>query len=200
MSKISSNKILIGDVSNYVTEMFNKSLPSWAVYHNLSHTIETVQACEEIGNGSALSEDDMKTLYISAWFHDIGYIYQADGHEEISSKIASEYLNERNYKNEIVNKVVECIMVTKVSNDPKDLVESVICDADLISLSTTDYLVKNNLLKTELEQREKKKISDLVWLRRSLNFLTAHKYYTTYARKNYANQLKINIHKHGKMM
>lgn len=200
MNKINNNKFIKGDVSNYVTEIFNKSLPSWAVYHNLAHTIETVQACEEIGNGSGLSENDMEALYISAWFHDVGYIYQADGHEEISSKIALEFLNERNYQKEIVDKVVKCIIATKVSNHPNNLVESVICDADLISLGTTDYLKKNNLLKTEMELREKKKITEGVWIRRSLNFLLSHRFYTDYVNKKYNNQLKINIQKLEKLM
>ena len=84
-------------------------------------------------------------------------------------------------------------MATKISNQPKNILESVICDADLISLAKPDYLEKNNLLKSETELRENKKLGELDWLKRSLNFLSTHQYYTEYAQKNYDHQLKANI-------
>jgi predicted metal-dependent HD superfamily phosphohydrolase len=188
-----NNQNLKEDVSKYVTELFKENLPSWAVYHDLSHTVDAVTACEEIGKGSGLSEEDIEILYIAAWFHDTGYILQVDGHEEKSSKMTFEFLFRRNYPKEKIDKVVGCIMATKVSNQPHDLVESIICDADLISLGRVDYFEKNNLLRTEIERRENRVISELEWLKRSLNFLSSHKYYSEYARQTYGYQLNQNI-------
>ncbi len=193
MNQINSSNNLKESVSKYVTDLFKEKLPDWAVYHDLWHTIETVEGCEEIGRASFLSEEDLEILYIAAWFHDTGYIYRADGHEEKSSKIASEFLNSKKYPKEKIDKVIRCILATKVSNHPNNLIEGIICDADLISLGTTDYIEKNNLLKKEMETRENKKISEFEWLKRSLIFLSSHKFYTKYARHNYDNQLKINI-------
>ena len=184
---------LLEDVSKHVTTLFKENLPDWAVYHNLSHTINTVNACEEIGKGIGLSEEDLEILYISAWFHDTGYLFQSDGHEEISSKLSSNYLNSRNYPKEKIERVVECIMATKIFKKPNGLLEFVICDADLISLGGQDYFEKNNQLKIEIEQREDRKISELEWLKRSINFLSTHKYFTEYARQNYSDRLKANI-------
>lgn len=188
-----SDKNLRENISKYVTEFFKENLPAWAVYHDLSHTLDTVKACKDIGRGSGLSEEDLEILYIAAWFHDTGYVYQADGHEEKSSNIASEFLNSKKYPKEKINKVIGCIMATKISSHPNNLVDSIICDADLISLGRADYFEKNNLLKSEIEQRENKAISELRWLKRSLNFLLSHKYYSEYARKNYGEQLNANI-------
>lgn len=174
-------------------ELFKEKLPDWAQYHDIWHTVETVKGCEEIGSASFLSEEDLEILYIAAWFHDTGYIYQADGHEEKSVEITSEFLNTLDYPKEKITEVVKCILATKISNHPNNLIESVICDADLISLGKDDYLQKNNLLKREMELRENKKLSEGEWLKRSLNFLLSYKYYTEYARHHYDNQLKINI-------
>ena len=184
---------LIEDISKHVTTLFKENLPDWAVYHNLSHTLDTVSACEEIGKGSGLLEGDLEILYISAWFHDTGYLFQANEHEAISSKLTLEFLNSRNYAKEKIEKVIACTMVTKISIKPKSLLECVICDADLISLGRSDYFEKNNLLKIEIEKRENRKISELEWLKRSLNFLSSHKYFTEYTRQNYNDRLYANI-------
>ena len=193
MNQINNRNSLKESVSKYVTELFKEKLPDWALYHDIWHTVETVKGCEEIGSASFLSEEDLEILYIAAWFHDTGYVYQADGHEEKSVEITSEFLNTIDYPKEKITKVVKCIMATKISKCPNNLIESVICDADLISLGKDDYLQKNNLLKREMETRENKKISEFEWLKRSLIFLSSHKFYTKYASHNYDNQLKINI-------
>lgn len=193
MNQINNRNSLKESVSKYVMELFKEKLPDWAQYHDIWHTVETVKGCEEIGSASFLSEEDLEILYIAAWFHDTGYIYQADGHEEKSVEITSEFLNTLDYPKEKITEVVKCILATKISNHPNNLIESVICDADLISLGKDDYLQKNNLLKREMELRENKKLSEGEWLKRSLNFLLSYKYYTEYARHHYDNQLKINI-------
>lgn len=186
---------LIENISEYVTKLFKEKLPDWAIYHDLWHTIETVEGCEEIGKASGLLKEDLEILNIAAWFHDTGYIFRANGHEEKSSEIASEFLSSSHYQGDKIDKVIACIMATKISNQPKNILESVICDADLISLAKPDYLEKNNLLKSETELRENKKISELDWIKRSLSFLSTHQYYTEYTRKNYDHQLKANIRK-----
>ncbi len=179
--------------SLHIKELFEEKLPEWAVYHNLSHTIDTVNACEEIGKHSGLSTEELDLLNISAWFHDAGYLYQADEHEEKSAEIALDFLRSNNCAENRIKEVIECIKVTKLVVSAKNLMGFVICDADLISLGSADYFEKNNLLKLETELREKRKVDDLAWLERSLSFLSSHTYYTDYAKKNYGPQLNENL-------
>jgi len=188
------NKISLNEkISKYVMDLYKEKLPGWAVYHDLSHTIETVEACEEIGKGSGLSDEEFEILFIAAWFHDTGYIYQVEGHEEKSAEIALNFLKTYDYPDDKTNKVIDCIMATKISNKPNNLIESVICDSDLISLGRHDYLHKNDLLKSEMERRENKNISELAWLQRSLDFLSSRKFYTEYAQQYFGSQLEENI-------
>lgn len=179
--------------SSYIKELFNEKLPTWAVYHNLSHTIDTVNASEEIGKLSGLSGEELELLNIAAWFHDAGYLYQAEEHEEKSVQIALGFLRSNNCDENVIQKVTECIRATKLVISAKNLLEFVICDADLISLGCVDYFEKNELLKLETALREKRKIDDLAWLERSLKFLSSHKYYTDYVQKNYGPRLNENI-------
>lgn len=179
--------------SSYIKKLFNEKLPAWAVYHNLSHTIDTVNACENIGKQARLSGEELELLNIAAWFHDVGYLYQTEEHEEKSAEIALNFLRSNNCDKKIIKKVIECIKATNLTISAKNLLGFVICDADLISLGSIDYFEKNDLLKLETELREQRKIGDLAWLERSLSFLSSHTYYTDYAKKNYGPQLNENI-------
>lgn len=193
MHQEKKSKYILDEASEFVTQLFNEKMPGWAVYHNLSHTLETVTGCKEIGRGSGLKDEDLEILCVAAWLHDTGYIYQVDEHEEKSSELAISFLNERGYPADRIKTVSNCIMATKISITPKNLMESVICDSDLISLGSPDYFKKNDLLKLEIERRENIKITDLDWLKRSLNFLVKHNYFTDYAKINYGSQFENNI-------
>ena len=187
------DKSILQKSSDFVSEFFEANLPEWAVYHNLHHTKETVDGCLEIGKGSNLTEEDLEIICIAAWFHDIGYIYTAEGHEEKSAEISSKFLKSNDYLPQKINKVTECIIATKITNVPKNLLEFVLCDSDLISLGRPDYFEKNDLLKLEIEKRSGKKINDEQWLRRSIKFLSSHKYYTNYSNLNFYPQLRKNL-------
>ena len=190
---MSKKNTILDKSSKYVSRFFEKKLPEWAIYHNLQHTIETVNGCLEIGKGSNLKEDDLEIVCIAAWFHDIGYIYLVEGHEEKSVEICMNFLKSNNYPAIKISKVTNCILATKIINHPKNLLEFIICDSDLISLGRTDYFEKNDLLKLEIEMRSGKKISDEQWLRRSAKFLSSHSYYTEYAKLNFNLQLRENL-------
>ena len=193
MHHISKEKTILNKSSKYVFQYFEEKLPEWAVYHNLQHTIETVNGCLEIGKGSNLTEDDLEIVCIAAWFHDIGYIFNAEGHEEKGVEISLNFLKSNGYPPNKISNVTNCILATKIINHPENLLEFIICDSDLISLGRTDYFEKNDLLKLEIEMRSGKKINDEQWLRRSAKFLSSHNYYTEYAKLNFNLQLRENF-------
>jgi len=190
---MSEKKSIIDKSSNYVTQFFEKNLPDWAVYHNLQHTIETVEGCLEIGKESNLKEGELEIVCIAAWFHDIGYISKVEGHEEKSVESSLKFLQSNGYPSNKINKVTNCILDTRIATIPKDLPGFVICDADLISLGRKDYFEKNDLLKLEIEMRTGKKINNEQWLRRSAKFLSSHNFYSEYSKINFGPQLKENI-------
>jgi predicted metal-dependent HD superfamily phosphohydrolase len=190
---MNESKSILDKSSIFVSQFFEKKIPQWAVYHNLQHTIETVNGCLEIGKGSNLTADDLEIVRISAWFHDIGYIFTAEGHEEKSAEISMKFLKSNDYPPNKISKVTNCILATKIINQPKNLLEFIICDSDLISLGRTDYFEKNDLLKLEIEMRSGKKINDEQWLRRSAKFLSSHYYFTEYAKLNFNLQLRENL-------
>ena len=44
-----------------------------------------------------------------------------------------------------------------------------------------------------MELRGKKKISNKIWIKRSIKFLSSHSFLTEYAKDKFSNQLKENI-------
>ncbi len=120
-------------------------------------------------------------------------MFNVEEHEEKSSEIAKAFLKENKYPSDKINAVTECIIATKISMVPRNLLEFVICDSDLLSLGKSDYFKKNDLLKLEIEKRESKNIGELAWLKRSLHFLSTHNYFTEYAKLSFGPQLESNL-------
>jgi predicted metal-dependent HD superfamily phosphohydrolase len=190
---------LAAQVARYVSNLFSQKLPSWAVYHSLEHTAHTVAASRQIGRGSKLSKREMEIVTLAAWFHDTGYVFTTDGHEERSVEIASEFLAEHGCAPDTIGEIAGCIMATKMPQHPMNLRERVVCDADLASLGRPTFFKQNDLLKEEVEQRERISLDEITWLRRSYRFLFRHRFHTRYARTvlnrgRLANLTRLRMH------
>ncbi len=181
---IQNNKSITEEASDYVFELFKKKLPSIYVYHNYKHTEDVVDAIKKIGNKSGLNEEDLETVTLAGWFHDTGFIEKSENHEDVSIELAKNFLKEHNYKEENINKIIGCINATRYPQEPKNLLEEIMCDADLFHLGTKDYGDKSDLLRVEWEKTNNKQYSDLEWLKLNIDFLSTQKFYTKYARKS----------------
>jgi predicted metal-dependent HD superfamily phosphohydrolase len=179
-----ANSELAKKAGDYVYELLKKELPHNFVYHNYNHTLDVVRACKEIGKKTDLSDDEMETVLLAAWFHDTGYIKTYDGHEERSAEIAEKFLRENNVSDGKLEEVKSCILATKYPPSPKNRLEEVVCDADLEHIATDDYTDKSDLLRVEWE-RQGKSYSDLDWMKQEIEFLSQHRFFTKYARKQF---------------
>lgn len=178
--------------ANYVQEILERDLPEEIVYHNLYHTRQVVKAAEQIGSHSGLVEEEMEMVCIAAWFHDIGYTRSGQNHEEVSASIASEFLKNQGYPGEKINKVAGCILATKMPQNPKSIMEQVLCDADLHHLGTEQYFDQAKLLREEINNTTDNPLSDAKWMEMNVSFIKSHEYFTEYARETFASKKKKN--------
>lgn len=176
------------------------TLPVTMVYHNLNHTRQVVKAAEKMGNYTNLAEDEMEILMLAAWFHDSGFKYDYDNHEKKSIELAEKFLTENNYPPEKIEKVKACILSTKIDKKPSTLIENVLHDADFIHLSKKSYFDKLLLLKSELENIQGEKFSDIDWYEKNLAFLKAHRYYTEYGKTVLNPKVEKNVLAQYKMI
>ena len=177
-------KSITESAADFVFDLFKNKLPPVYVYHNYTHTKEVVEACKKMASKLSINESDLEILLIAAWFHDTGFTERSDNHEDVSIEIAKKFLQENNYSEERAQLVFNCINSTRYPPTPKNLIEEILCDADLFHLGTKDYSIKSDLLRMEWEKTENKKFTDTEWFKINIDFLTNHRYFTKYARKN----------------
>jgi HD superfamily phosphodiesterase len=178
--------------SSFVFKHFTRSLGNEYTFHNFAHSVEVVEAVVEIGEACGLEGADLEVVVLAAWFHDAGITEVYQRHEEASARIAERFLKKHEYHKDGIAAVTRCIMVTNLDTTPTTLQEKVICDADLHHLGRKRFWSRSSLLRTELEQVKKKKISDEEWLRLQQDFLRDRSFYTDYAKENYQSRLEKN--------
>lgn len=177
----------------YISTLFQQKLPAWAVYHNLLHTQQTVEAAEELADGCKLAKSDTEIVLLSAWFHDAGYVDAVDGHEEKSMEIATKFLGEKNYPIERIEIVTNCIRATKIPQSPKTLLEEIVCDADMSHLGKKRFFGRSDLLRMEMELRTGSMFTDLEWIQRNVDFASASRFFTPYARREWEGRRQKNL-------
>jgi predicted metal-dependent HD superfamily phosphohydrolase len=187
------HKSIIEKVEEYVEQILRERTPVQNYYHNLYHTLDVVESSIEIGIGEKLSPDEMEMVQIAAWFHDIGYIEKPEGHEEVSAMYAGNFLNEENYPEERIAKVVGCILATKVPQKPKTKLERVVCDSDLNHLGRDKFSARNDYFRKEQEYHRNRKLTETEWLTSTIDFMTRHHFHSGFAINSFSKIKKKNI-------
>ena len=178
------NKSLISAAEQYVVNFFSQKIGKEFTFHSFNHTREVVLHTELIAGNYELSEEDHTALLLAAWFHDTGYSAGLKKHhEEESQKIATEFLRKYNAPQSLIDKVNGCIIATRMPQSPSNLIEQIICDADLFHLGTKDFKERNKLLRQEINSLEEEKIGKKEWVNLNIEFLDRHRYFTDYARE-----------------
>ncbi|MDI3526224.1 MAG: adenylate cyclase [Tenuifilum sp.] len=174
--------IRLGDLEEFVFEKLEKGLPKNLYYHNLKHTVDVYTQVELIGRAEKISNKEMLLLKTAALFHDMGHLIDYATHEEMSIKLAYEILPRYGYSQEQISKIAELIAATKLPPKPKNLLEEIICDADLDYLGRTDFIPVSNALYKELHEHGL--VGSLHhWNSIQIEFIQNHQYFTKTARR-----------------
>jgi len=183
---------ILSKVKEYIGSTFRQKGSEDCLYHNFTHTAEVAKVAEELADAAGVNDKDKEILIIASWFHDIGHIETCEGHEDIGIKMAKIFLSENNYPQGNIEKIVTLISATRMPRNPKNLLEEIICDADLHHLGTNSFDSKVELYKSELEALGDGKIDEVEWIRNNVKFMEEHKFYTEYANERYGTQKNIN--------
>jgi predicted metal-dependent HD superfamily phosphohydrolase/protein-S-isoprenylcysteine O-methyltransferase Ste14 len=195
-----SENEFVASVEEHVRNLFKEKFHADHIYHNITHTTDVVKAATKIAKSEELSDKDTETLIIAAWFHDVGYAESFDNHEELSCQIAEEFLTKNNFANERVDQIKSAIMATKVPQTPKNIIDEILCDADLKHLGGSDFFEKSDLFRVEMERRTGNTMNDYEWLKGTVDFATQHKFFTRFAREKYLPQKEVNLVKLQKQL
>jgi predicted metal-dependent HD superfamily phosphohydrolase len=169
-------------IKEFVSAFFKTHHDDRLSYHNIGHTQDVVSATIKIANHYQLSDEDFFAVCAAAWFHDTGYVIDPHGHEDKSVEVAGNFLKEHEVSPEVLKKIDGCIYATKIPQQPNNLLENVICDADLFNLGTDKFTINGKLLRKEAAALSGVATDKDQWRQNNINFLQKHQYHTDYCR------------------
>jgi len=175
----------------FILEKLKNELPPNLYYHSFNHVMDVLGAAKHYGQLEKITEYENILLQTAVLFHDSGFIIQSRNHEELGCEIVKANLPNFDYTDDEINQICGMIMATKIPQTPNNLLEQIICDADLDYLGRDDFWEIGYNLYKELEiygilTDEKE------WNKLQLRFLTSHQYFTASAKKN--RQTKKDLH------
>lgn len=161
----------------FIIEKLKAELPDHLYYHGVHHTLDVFHSAIEIAEAEGIHGDDLTLLKTAALFHDSGFLYTYQNHEETGCHIAREQLPDFGYLPEQIDVVCGMIMATKIPQQPHSRLEEIICDADLDYLGRDDFFdIGNTLYREFLEMEVVKNEKD--WNQLQVKFLQSHDYFT----------------------
>src|SRR6185295_1199845 len=89
----------------FITKLLQSELPDSLFYHSYEHTIEVLNAVEEIANEEHVTAEEILLLKTAALFHDSGFVKVYHGHEEEGCRIAREQLPSYDYTDDQIEKI-----------------------------------------------------------------------------------------------
>jgi uncharacterized protein len=161
----------------FIAVLLKQHLPSTLCYHDVKHTFDVLEAAVRIAGAEKISKSDLKLLKTAVLFHDCGFSQVYNHHEEAGCRLARAKLPDFGYNARQIEIICSIIMATQMPQTPHNLLEKIMCDADLDYLSRADF--ETISLKLYKEWRAMGLIKDeKEWYERQIGFLTAHHYWT----------------------
>ncbi len=175
--------ININIIRDHVISKLKKELSATLTYHNADHTLSVLTESTIIANEEGITDENtLLELKIAALFHDTGLLFDHTGHEEKSCEIAKKELPAFGINNKQIVNICEIILATKMPQAPKNILQQIICDADLDYLGQDDFFILSDKLRSEF--RNYKIIrTDEEWEASRIAFLQSHVYFTTSSQK-----------------
>ncbi|QQT27509.1 Pycsar system effector family protein [Sphingobacterium spiritivorum] len=186
--------LILQKVQAYVSDFIKQHKIAELCFHNDSHTSEVVNATTEIAHHYALNKEDLFIVLCAAYFHDLGYFHGgAKQHEGRGAQLARTFLEEQGIDKHIQDQVVGCIMATRMPQQPTNLLEQILCDADLFHLGGENFETRNKLMRKEAETVGGKKIGKEEWRKQTIALMQQHHYHTDYAKEKLNKKKEKNL-------
>jgi predicted metal-dependent HD superfamily phosphohydrolase len=178
-------------VKTYFETRFNPNL----VYHNDYHTFQVVEAATLISNHYQLEQEEAFIVNIAAWFHDTGYLESPESaqHEQRGTVLVEEFLLNYEVEADVIEKVKNCIIATQIPQNPQNLLEQIVCDADLFHLGSDEFKSRSKLMRKEMEAVSGQEVSKKDWRASTITLFENHHYHTDYAQLLLNDQKQKNL-------
>jgi len=184
---------LLDELAAFVSSYFKEHISPAFLYHNLDHTVSVVQSADTLARHYNLSDRDTFIVKAAAWFHDTGYLSCPLEHEQEGNKLAEAFLKERNVPEDIISEVTGCILATQMPQKPNNLLQAIVCDADMSHIALSSFPDFTKRLRKEIMLRYGKDISKEAWRLQTIHLLEGYRFHTDYAQQNWEAAKQQNI-------
>lgn len=178
---------IITEAEDFVRAIFEEKIPSDIyTYHNWMHTTQVRDEVLLLARMSGVSPSDLEMLNLATLFHDAGFSETYTGHEDVSCRIARDFLEARRYPQERIQAILALIRSTRLDTRPGNHLEALLKDADTSSLGRAHFHIYTNSLRKELNTVQNAVLSKRDWAKANLRFLDEHAYFSEEGQKRYA--------------
>ena len=168
---------LFTGIRNSIISRLEKELDPRLGYHNLEHTIDVLEQSIRIAHEEGITDEhELLLLKTAAAYHDSGFLLTYKGHEEVSCELMVKDLKNV-FNQDDLDRICGMIRATKIPQTPHNLLEKIICDADLDYLGRDDFEPISRNLYTEFIAF-KILPDDVKWDHIQIGFFNVHHYFT----------------------
>ncbi len=161
----------------YILARLRDELPPHLSYHSVAHVKDVYKACKQLAEAEGVEGENLTLLLTAALYHDSGFLVNQKNHEEISCNIVQEQLPGFSYTDTQIGTICGMIRATKIPQQPGNLLEQILADADLDYLGRDDFFVIGDRLFEELSMYGFLSSED-EWNKLQVRFMEAHHYFT----------------------
>lgn len=174
----------------HIISLLEEKMPKLQ-YHNIDHIYDVLNAALLIASHERVSEDEIKLIRLAALYHDAGFIHSPKNHEEKGAAMVREILPQFGLSDEHITAITNMILATRIPQSPTNLLDKVICDADLDYLGREDFYEIGGRLLEELKAQGVVE-TEREWNLVQKTFLESHRYHTRFSKEN--RELKKHQH------
>jgi len=161
----------------FIRQKLSNELSPKLSYHSLAHILDVANMAGKLAELEGIRGEELTLLLTAVWFHDSGFLVGANEHEKVSCQIAREHLPSFGYSAQQIERIEGMIMATRMPQTPHNLLEEIICDADLDYLGRDDFWTTGHKLFTELNSNGTI-LNENDWNKQQVAFLEKHHYFT----------------------
>ncbi|MCH2214334.1 MAG: DUF5706 domain-containing protein [Flavobacteriales bacterium] len=184
---------IVTAAEEFAIQKLKNELPEYAKYHDLVHTKIVAREVADLALKEGLDDNKQSLLKVAAWFHDLGYLHRADGHEKLSAEIADGFLAEQGASESDRQHVRRIILATEMKYEPQDILEELIRDADLAHLGMSEFEERSELLRQEKGILLNSPIKRAQWLKMNIEFFETYRYHTKSAIEKYGAKKQAHL-------
>lgn len=162
----------------YILERLRNELSTQLSYHGLHHTLDVLRMATALCESEGIRGHELVLVKTAALYHDAGFVTgQHLGHEAEGCRMAQEILPTFGYAEADIQAIKAMIMATKIPQSPKNILEEILCDADLDYLGRADFYAIASSLFEELKAYNILK-DEQSWNQLQVTFLDNHRFHT----------------------